>query len=152
MAGQYTATVTVSDEDGGTSASVSATLTLNYTIVGGGILQPINQDGSSVFKYKSTIPVKLKVTDCNGSTPGTLTIKIMLTQLSGNAPGVDINEPFSTSAADTTGFLRFTGSPDYQYLYNLATKSLPDPSAIYKITLTIMQTLQTIAVNFGLKP
>lgn len=152
LAGQYTVSVTVSDEDGGTSASSSATLTLNYTIVGGGILQPINQDNSSVFKFKSTIPVKIKAADCDGSFLGNLTISIALMQLNGNAPPTPINEVISTSAADTTGFMRFTGSPDNQYIYNLATKPLPDSSATYRITLTIMQTGQTVTVNFGLKP
>jgi hypothetical protein len=151
-AGIYTVSVTVFDEDGGTSTSVSTTLTLNFAIVGGGVLPPINQNGTSVFKYKSTIPVKIKVQDCDGSFPGNLTIKIKLTQLSGSAPNTDINEPFSTSAADTTGYMRFTGSPDYQYIYNLATKPLPDATATYKITLTIVETGQTVTVNFGLKP
>lgn len=150
--GQYTVSVTVADEDGGTSDASTAVLTQNYTIVGGGILQPINQDGSSVFKYKSTIPVKIKVADCNGSFLGNLTVRIALTQLSGNDPGSAINEPISTSGADTTGFLRFTGAPDNQYIYNLASKPLPDPSATYRITLTIEQTGQTVQVNFGLKP
>jgi hypothetical protein len=152
LAGQYTVSVTVSDEDGGASAASTATLTLNYTIVGGGVLQPINQNGTSVFKFKSTIPVKIMAQNCDGSFPGNLTISIALLQLSGSAPNTAINEPISTSAADTTGFMRFTGSPDFQYIYNLATKPLPDPSATYKITLTILQTLQTITVNFGLKP
>jgi hypothetical protein len=90
--------------------------------------------------------------DCDGSFPSDLTISIALLQLSGNAPNTPINEPASTSAADTTGFMRFSGSPDFQYIYNLATKSLPDPSASYKITLTVGQTGQTVTVNFGLKP
>jgi hypothetical protein len=59
LAGQYTVSVTVSDEDGGISDAETTTLTLNYTVVGGGVQQPINQDGSSVFKFKSTIPVKV---------------------------------------------------------------------------------------------
>ena len=150
LAGQYTVAVTVSDEDGGLSASASTTLALNFTIAG--ILQPLNQDGSSVFKYNSTIPIKINVADCDRSFPDNLTISISLLQLSGNAPNTPINEPSSTSAADTTGFMRFTGSPNNQYSYNLASKPLPDPSASYKITLTIAQTGQTVTVNFGLRP
>ena len=136
LARTYTASVTISDEDGGTSAPVTASLVLNYTLVGGGILQPVNPGPpNSVFKYKGTIPVKIKPQDCDGSYPSTLAPTIMLTQLSGSAPDTSINEPISTSAADTSGVMRFTGSPDNQYIYNLATKPLPDPSATYEIRL-----------------
>ncbi|HET8539503.1 MAG TPA: PKD domain-containing protein, partial [Anaeromyxobacter sp.] len=70
MAGLYTVTVTVADEDGGASAPASAVAALNLTVVGGGVLQPVNPDGTSVFRYGSTIPVKAKFADCDGSLPG----------------------------------------------------------------------------------
>ena len=131
---------------------MSATLTLNFTIVGGGILPPIRQDGSSVFKYKSTIPVKIQVQDCDGSYPGGLMIRIQVFVVSGTLPpGTEVTEPFSTSAADTTGYMRFTGSPDNQYIYNLASKPLPDPTATYQIKLTIGLTNQIVMANFKLK-
>jgi hypothetical protein len=60
-----------------------------------------------------------------------------------------INEPVSTSAADTTGIMRFSTN---QYIYNLATKPLPDPSATYLITVTVPSTGQTVTVQFGLRP
>jgi hypothetical protein len=75
-AGQHTATVTVSDEDGGTSSSVQKTLTVNYNT--SGVLQPINDTRNgqpvSLFKYKSTIPAKVQVQDCDGSYPSNLTL------------------------------------------------------------------------------
>ena len=43
-AGQYTASVTVSDENGGASTVATAALVLKYAVVGGGVQQPINQD------------------------------------------------------------------------------------------------------------
>ena len=153
LAGQYTASVTVSDEDGGTSASASATLTLNFTIVGGGILQPINPGPPlSLFKYKSTIPVKIKVQDCDGSFPGTLAPTIKVTWVSGTTPPGTDEAIYSTSAADTGTTMRFTDMPDYQYIYNLATKSLSDATAKYHITITIPLTGQTVQADFGLKP
>jgi hypothetical protein len=39
-----------------------------------------------------------------------------------------------------------------QYIYNLATKPLPDPSATYRITVTVPFNGQTFTVQFGLKP
>jgi PKD repeat protein len=145
-AGNYSATVSVSDDDGGTGTA-NTTVTVNFNTTG--FLQPINSDGTSVFKYKSTIPVKISFTNCDGSMPADLTPTIKLTKLSGATPGLPINEPPSTSAADTTGVMRFSTD---QYIYNLATSSLPDPSATYLITVTIPFNGQTFTVQFGLRP
>ncbi len=145
-AGVYNATVNVTDDDGGVGASVAfAAVKFNTS----GFLQPINPDGTSVFKYNSTIPVKIKFTDCNGASPANLAPTIKLTMISGSTPGLQINEPVSTSAADTTGVMRFSSS---QYMYNLATKPLPDSSATYLITVTIPFNGQTATVQFGLRP
>ena len=72
--GPHTVTVTVSDEDGGTSPAATASAVVNFTIVGGKILQPVNDTRNgqvlpSVFKYGSTIPVKVEITNCNGAHP-----------------------------------------------------------------------------------
>ena len=40
---------------------------------------------------------------------------------------------------------------DGMYLYNLATMPLPDPSATYRITITVPATGQAITVSFGLR-
>ena len=65
-AGNYTAAVSVTDDDGGTGNTI-ASVTVKFNT--SGFLPPINADGTSVFKYNSTIPVKISFTDCNGSTP-----------------------------------------------------------------------------------
>jgi predicted extracellular nuclease len=146
LAGTYTATVTVTDDDGGVG-STTITKTVNFNTTG--FLQPINADGTSVFKYGSTIPVKISFTNCDGSIPTNLAPTIKLTMISGATPGLEINEPISTSAADTSGIMRFSTN---QYIYNLATKPLSDPSATYLITVTIPYNGQTVTVKFGLKP
>ena len=146
LAGTYTATITVTDDDGD-SGSTTITKTVNYNT--SGILQPINANGTSVFKYNSTIPVKVSFTNCDGSVPGNLAPTIKLTMVSGSTPGLEINEPISTSGADTTGVMRFSTN---QYIYNLATKPLPDPSATYMITITVPSTGQTVTVVIGLRP
>ena len=143
--GQYTATVKVTDSYGHT-ATTTTTVTINFTT--SGILQPINQDGSSVFKFGRTIPVKVRFTDCASAAPATLAPTIKLVVLSGTTPGQEINEPESTSAADTTGVMRFS---DGQYMYNLATRALPDPSATYRLIITVLATGQTVTAMFGLK-
>jgi hypothetical protein len=146
LVGTYTATVTVTDDDGGVGFT-TITKTVSYNT--SGFLQPINTDGTSVFKYNSTIPVKIRFMNCDGSTPANLAPTISLTMVSGATPGLQINEPISTSAADTTGVMRFSSN---QYIYNLATKPLPDSSATYRITITVPSTGQTVTVNFGLRP
>jgi len=146
LAGTYTATVTITDDDGGVGTT-TATVTVNFNT--GGFLQPINADGTSVFKYKSTIPVKIGFTNCNGSVPSNLAPTIKLTMISGATPGAAINEPVSTSAADTSGVMRLSAN---RYIYNLATKPLPDSSATYLITVTIPYNGQTFTVQFGLRP
>ncbi len=149
-AGVYTVSVVVTDDDGGVSNSGTSQVTLNFNL--SGILQPINPGPpNSIFKYKSTIPVKIKVQDCNGSYPGSLVIRIQVFLISGTPPLGEVNEPFSTSEADTTGYMRFTGAPDNQYIYNLASRSLPDPTGTYQVKLTIMLTNQIVTANFKLK-
>ena len=131
LAGVYTASISVTDDDDGTG-SATATVTVNFNT--SGVLPPLNKDGTSVFKFKSTIPVKVQFTDCNGAVPANLAPKIKLTLVIGTTPGLEIDPPASTSAADTPGIMRFSGN---QYIYNLATKTLPDPSGTYRITITV---------------
>jgi len=100
LAGKYTATVTVSDEDGGTSDSKTVELALNYNL--SGILQPVNPGPpNSIFKFGSTIPVKVKIQDCDGSYPANLGPKVTWQLLTSGTPSGDVSEPYSTSAADT---------------------------------------------------
>ncbi len=151
-AGPYNAVVTVTDSDGDPGSDSTNAVTVNFTILGSGILPPIRQDGTSIFKSKSTIPVKIQAQDCNGSFPSNLAPQIRVYKTSGLAPSGDAIEVDSTSGADTGGVLRFTGAPDYQYIYNMAAKSLPDASASYLVEVTIPLTNQKIYANFGLKP
>jgi PKD repeat protein len=118
--GPYTISVTVTDNDGGTSAaSTSTAFSLLYTT--SGILQPINTTGTrSSFKIGSTIPVKLRVTDCSGSAVSGLTLTVKLQKLDNS--GAPVNETIVDSVPDVGNTMRFTGSPDNQYIYNLSTK------------------------------
>jgi len=84
-----------------------------------GVLQPINADGSSIFKLGGTVPTKFRLTGpCTGIS--TLTFKIFIAQVSGSVLGTEL-EPTSTSAADTGNTFRYSGD---QYIFNLATKTL----------------------------
>jgi PKD repeat protein len=132
--GSYTANLTVTDDNGGAGTSgLSNSLLAGYKT--GGILQPINPGPpSSIFKWGSTIPVKIQVTNCNGSVPTGLSLYITIKAVSPNTPPTGDYEVASTSAADTGNLMRFS-SP--QYIYNLYTKTpyFPDPTATYTLSI-----------------
>jgi PKD repeat protein len=150
-AGAKNASVTVTDDDGGSDTDATNGVTINYTVVGGGVLQPINGTGPrSLFKYGSTIPVKVQLQDCDGSFPSNLAPTIAVRLTSGSTPSGTDESITSTSAADSGTTMRFSPT-DSIYIYNLATKSLSDPSAGYHITITVPSTGQKIEADFGLK-
>ena len=99
----YDVSVVVTDDDGGVSNTGTTQVTLNYDM--SGLLQPINPGPpNSIFKYGSTIPVKVKVIDCDGSYPSDLVLKITWQKLSGGTPGGDISEPFSITTISPVVF------------------------------------------------
>jgi hypothetical protein len=98
-----------------------------------GFLQPINDDGSSVFKLKSTVPVKFQLLDANGNYINTAVASITVAKLSGAIYGDD-SEALSTSAASTGNLFRYDLSTN-QYVFNLATKSLS--AGTWRITVTL---------------
>jgi len=149
--GPYTLVVTVNDEDagaGGTASSSEFSFLYNVS----GVLQPVNdtqaQHDPSVFKYGSTLPVKIRVTDCDNVVVPGLAPQISVRKISGSTPPSGIDEPIvSTSGADSGTTMRYS---DGIYIYNLATKSLADSSATYEIKITGPFT--TVTTMFGTRP
>jgi hypothetical protein len=66
---------------------------------------------------------------------------------SGSPRNLEINEPVSTSAADTSGVIRFDG---LHYIYNLSGKALADPSASYRLEIALPNGAST-TWPFGLR-
>ena len=150
-AGSYTVTVTVSDEDGGTSTSMTATLVTNFST--DGILQPVNwtqgNQDPSIFKWGSTLPVKIQFFDCDGSLASGLFVTLAVYKQTSSTPTYGTEESIqNTNSPDSSGVMRWTTN---QYLYNLATKSLADSTATYKVTITVSATGQTVSTLFGTK-
>jgi hypothetical protein len=85
----------------------------------GGILQPINADGSSVFKLGSTVPVKFTLAGVSANVTDAVA-RLSLVKLSNNPLGT-VQEAVSNGQADTGNLFRYSGG---QNVFNLSTKGL----------------------------
>lgn len=134
--GSYTVLVDAEDDDGGQAQQQSGQATVEPSL--SAVQQPINASGTrSSFKNGSTIPVKVKVLDCDGTAISGAgysrpTIKVEKLDSVGNP----VNEAVisSTSAADTGNQMRWDAGGN-QFIYNLATKSLGGEGT-YRLTVT----------------
>jgi hypothetical protein len=95
-------------------------------------LQPINGDGSSVFKAGRVIPVKVELEGAaNGSPYTTVTLEVVRL----DATSGPVNEPVvSAGAANEGDAFRYDALAD-QYVYNLSTKGLP--SGTYELVVSV---------------
>lgn len=94
--------------------------------------QPINTDGSSVFKAnKGVVPVKFTLSAGGSPTCSLPPATITLTRTSGADPK-PINESTYLLAADSGSNFRIS---DCQYIYNLNAKALP--AGDYRVDITI---------------
>lgn len=132
-----TKTFTVSSTDSlGASANKSVTYTVVSVSYNAFIQQPINPDGSSVFKAsKGVIPVKFTLTQNNVATCALPAATIALTQTSGGTLGA-IDESVYLASADSGSNFRISSC---QYVYNLAASSLG--AGTYRVDIIISGTV-----------
>jgi hypothetical protein len=109
-----------------------------------GLLQPINRDGTSVFKAGSTVPVKFQLT---GISAGITNAVARLSYWRVGASSGAVNEAVSTSAADSGNTFRYD-APSKTYLFNWSTKGLM--AGTYQISLDLGDGL-TRTVTVGLR-
>ena len=118
-----------------------------YGAPGHAILQPINSDGSSVFKQGSTVPAKFRVCDANGvsiGTPGVVSSFVLYK--TSTAGTLTVDEAVDSTTPDTA--FRWD-STSQQWIFNMSSKSLKSGTIYYyKITLNDGS---TILFNFALK-
>jgi lysophospholipase L1-like esterase len=159
--GSASATVTAGDSQSGLSLDPSATVAINTSSVGAktvartatdnvghttsrscttnvqyaysGILQPINADGSSIFKLGSTVPVKFALSDAAGAPIATAVANLTVAKIANEVEGSYV-EAVSTAAA-TTGTLFRYDSTAKQYIFNLSTSGLSKGTWSLKVTL-----------------
>ncbi|MGZ4413626.1 MAG: PxKF domain-containing protein, partial [Gaiellaceae bacterium] len=89
---------------------------------GHAILQPVNADGTSVFKQASTVPAKFRVCDVNGNTIGTpgVVASFRLVQTVSGTVVNTVDEAVDSTTPDSA--FRWSSS-DQQWIYNISTKS-----------------------------
>jgi hypothetical protein len=100
-----------------------------------GYAQPVNNDGSSIFQQKSTIPFKFRLTTCAGATPAPVTATIEVTFYASGIRGTELESVPASTKADTGTTYRYDAKGN-QYVFNFSTKSLA-PNATYRVRTRI---------------
>lgn len=112
------------------------------------IIQPINFDGSSVFKQGQTVPAKFRICDANGNSIGSAGVvaSFQLTQITSGTVTTTVQDIVDTNNPDTT--FRFDAT-DQQWIFNISTQNLAANSTyIYSI---VLNDGTTIAFQYGLR-
>jgi hypothetical protein len=146
--------VTATDAVGNTT-----TVTNTYTVVyatagicdgeaGHQILQPINADGTSVFKKGSTVPAKFRVCDAGGNsvgTPGVVASFFLIRTITGTVVAY-VDEAAISTTPDSA--FRWDSTAQ-QWIFNINTKSLSaGVTYVFRITLNDGT---TIDFQYGLR-
>jgi hypothetical protein len=98
-----------------------------------GFLPPIKKDGSSIFRFGSTVPVKFQLKDDSGAFITNATARIYIAKVSNGIIGTQ-QEGVSTNAPDAGNTFRYD-STNNQYVFNLGTKSLSQGTWHILVTL-----------------
>ena len=107
-------------------------------------LQPVNTDGTSIFKLGSTVPVKFKLT---GGSAGvtTLAARILVVKASSGIAGTEL-EPIATNVADAGNVFRYDAGGG-QYIFNWGTKGLSEGTWQIRVDLLDGGTGHTVFVS-----
>jgi len=154
-AGTATASASFAGDANHAGSNGSKTFAITYASsgmclgdAGHAILQPINADGSSVFKQGSTVPAKFRVCDANGNSVGTAGVVTSFRQVqvvSGTVVST-VDEDVVSTTPDAA--FRWSAT-DQQWIFNMNTKSLgTNKTFFYEITLNDGS---KISFKFGLK-
>jgi len=98
----------------------------------GGFRQPINADGSSVFKAGRTIPVKFALYDALGNPISNATCHLATWQVSSEIVG-SVPETAEAAYADAGDTFRYDPEGE-QYIYNLSTKGMDTGTWMLRVT------------------
>ena len=148
--------VTAAATDDYDSATAEVSVTVQYAGAGSACLgeaghqirPPINADGTSVFKARSTVPAKFRVCDANGISIGTAGVVsgFRLVQIISGTTVGSANEEVTATTPDAS--FRWD-SAGQQWVFNISTKNLATSKTyVYEITLNDGT---TIPFTYGLK-
>jgi hypothetical protein len=126
--GAHAFTVNATDIAGNPAIAVTNNYTITYATsgmcagnVGHAIRQPINIDGSSVFKLGSTVPTKFAVCDANGVSIGTAGVVTGYGLVAAAmSPSITVDEDTYSTTPDTAFRWDPTG---LQWIFNQSTKN-----------------------------
>jgi hypothetical protein len=156
--GSHTLTATATDNSGRTSTT---TLTYIVGLKSGGILSPVTSNANplsttlSAFKIKSVIPIKFHLymdaamTQVMTSPPAGSIAKLWFGKYDSSTDTSDAVDFVSAGNANTDSIFRWTGSPDYQFIYNLATAG--NAQGTYGVQLTLYASNGTTVLAQSLK-
>lgn len=114
-----TTQVSCTATDGKGNKSAAQVFNVTVTVPWSNLLQPINVDGTSVFKLGSTVPTKFKLSG-TASAVTNLPAKLYYAKISNGLAGTEL-EASSTAAADSGNTFRYDATSG-QYIFNLTTK------------------------------
>jgi hypothetical protein len=107
------------------------------------LLQPINVDGTSIFKLGSTIPVKFRLA---GTSAGLLIdARILVAKISSGVVGNEL-EAVATNAPDGGNAFRYDATSD-QYIFNWGTKGLHEGTWQIRVDLQDGAAPRTVMVS-----
>ncbi|MDQ1651429.1 MAG: hypothetical protein QOI35_629 [Cryptosporangiaceae bacterium] len=112
------------------TAGASCTTAVQYMY--GGLQQPVNPDGSSIFKLGSAVPLKFKLTDFGAQPISGAVARLSLAKISGAVEGTYMEA--EAKGSSSTGNV-FSQDGDGQYHYNLDSKALSTGTWSVKVTL-----------------
>ena len=129
--GITTVRCTATDSRGNTA---TASFKVSITYAWSGVLQPINADGSSIFKLGSIVPVKFRLT-AESAAISDATAKLYVAQVSNGIAGPEA-EAVSTSAATAGNLFRYDADSD-RYVFNWSTKALQTGMGTYQLRIDL---------------
>jgi hypothetical protein len=122
--------ITATDATGHSSAK-PFTVKVVYSFAG--FLQPINSDGSSIFRAGRTIPVKFQMTAADGSIISNAVATLAVAWVSNQVIGV-FEEAEASGASNTDNYFRYDPTAG-QYIYNLNTSGYSTGTYIFRAHL-----------------
>jgi hypothetical protein len=128
-----TTTATEAPEPPSTTTTTESPATGMASWVWSGLLQPVNADGSSVFKLGSTVPLKFTLVDGSGAVVADATATLGVAKVTNQIVGSE-SEAVSSTPASAGNLFRFDAATG-QYIYNYGTKGLSEGTFQIRIDL-----------------